>query len=52
MNKSNLMFELKEITLHGKTKYEIVHTIGGKHLCYMNDKTEATNVLRLLNKRM
>lgn len=45
------MFELKEIVLHGRTKYQIVYKNGGKHLAYMNDRTEALNVVRLLNKK-
>lgn len=44
------MFVLVEITLHGRTKYQITFE-GGKHLCYLNDKTEAQNVLRHLNRK-
>ncbi len=44
------MFELKEIFVHGKTKYEIVYKQGGKHVAYLNAKDEAITLIRLLNK--
>ena len=43
------MFELKEIMLHGRSKWEIVYVNGGKHVAYLNDKGEAKNLIRLLN---
>lgn len=45
------MFELKEIELHGRKKWQIVFKSGGKHLAYFNDLTEAQNVLRHLNSK-
>ena len=43
------MFEIVEITLHGRTKYEIIYASGGKHVAYLNDKSEAQNVVRFMN---
>ncbi|WP_225784533.1 hypothetical protein [Xenophilus sp. Marseille-Q4582] len=45
------MFKIVEITLHGRTKYELVYAQGGKHIAYLNDKNEANVLLRLLNRK-
>lgn len=44
------MFRLIEIVIHGKSKWELVYTIGGKHVAYFNDYGEAKAVLQLVNK--
>ena len=45
------MFTLKEFILHGKKKYQIVYTEGGKHVAYINDLGEARTLIRLLNRK-
>lgn len=45
------MFEVKEIELHNRKKYEIVYKEGGKHVAYVNDKGEAMTLVRLLNRK-
>jgi hypothetical protein len=45
------MFTVYELTIHGKTKWQLVYTQGGKHIAYFNDSGEARAVLRLLNAK-
>ena len=44
------MYILTEVIVHGKTKYQILIN-GQKHLCYLNSKEEAQNVVRHLNRK-
>jgi len=43
------LFKVIEITLHGRSKWEIAYVEGGKHVAYLNDKGEAQTLVRLLN---
>lgn len=45
-----MKFKYVEISLHGRVKYEIVYISGGKHVAYLNDKSEAITLVRLLNR--
>lgn len=44
------MFTYRSITLHNRTKYEIIYEKGGKHVAYLSDEHEAKTLVRLLNR--
>lgn len=45
------MFTYVTIQNHGKFRYEIVYTEGGKHVAYLNSEQETITLVRLLNRK-